>query len=443
MCIFYVKQMQVGDRMLVEFRVKNFKSIRDEQVFSMAANNDESFEDSHVVKSDSYPRRLLKSAAIYGPNAGGKSNLIQAIGFMRQKVRYSADFEDDDNCPFFRLDTSSRNIPSEFEMTFMLDGVRHQYGFSILGRNIMEEWLLVYKTDKPQEWFRRYYDEEKDEDIFKFSSHFKGQKSTWQKSTRRDVLFLSVAVKFNSEQLKPVSEWFDLLTLVTNDFPWQRIYQSRILRFRDESARKEILSFITSAGIDISDIGVKTELRKTSGYYEKTQRESSSETVEREIEISRPVFIHNYGDGLNEEFELRDESIGTQRLLYLSPYILTAMKTGGTIVIDELESSMHPMLARFVVDCFNSSKNKNGAQLIFSTHNTNLLDIKEVFRRDQIWFVERDNDQATALYPLTDFSPRKDASVESGYLSGRYGAVPFLTDFYPDLYAGEGGGDGA
>jgi AAA15 family ATPase/GTPase len=203
------------------------------------------------------------------------------------------------------------------------------------------------------------------------------------------------------------------------------------------------LSFITSSGIDISDIGVKTDTRKAPSHYEKKQGESFAETAELEIKTSRPVFIHNYGDGLTEEFELSEESIGTQRLFYLSPYILNAMKTGGTIVIDELESSMHPMLVRFVVNCFNSAKNKNGAQLIFSTHNSSLLDIKEVFRRDQIWFAERDESQATVLYPLTDFNPRKEASVESGYLSGRYGAVPFLKDFYLDLGADEGGGDGA
>jgi AAA15 family ATPase/GTPase len=409
----------------------------------MAANSDASFEDSHVVKSDSSPRRLLKSAAIYGPNAGGKSNLIQAVNFMRHKILYSDDFHDGDNdCPPFRLDKSSRNTTSEFEMTFMLDDIRHQYGFSILGNDIMEEWLLVYRADKPQEWFNRRYDEKKGEDIFKFSSHFKGQKSAWQRSTRRDALFLSVAVKFNSGQLDPIFKWFRLLILITNtDSSRLRFNASHIVKY--ENARKEILSFITSSGIDISDIGVKTDTRKAPSQYEKKQGESFAETAELEIKTSRPVFIHNYGDGLTEEFELSEESIGTQRLFYLSPYILVAIKTGGVVVIDELESSMHPMLARFVVNCFNSAKNKNGAQLIFSTHNSSLLDIKEVLRRDQIWFAERDESQATVLYPLTDFNPRKEASVESGYLSGRYGAVPFLKDFYLDLDADEDASDGA
>ncbi|MDR1874893.1 MAG: ATP-binding protein [Synergistaceae bacterium] len=126
---------------------------------------------------------------------------------------------------------------------------------------------------------------------------------------------------------------------------------------------------------------------------------------------------------------MQEESKGTQRLFLLAFFILRILKEGGVMIIDELESSLHPMLARFIVGLFNSAENRNGAQLIFSTHEAGLLDIKETFRRDQIWFVEKDSSQATVLYPLTDFNLRKEANVESGYLTGKYGAIPFLTAF--------------
>jgi len=199
---------------LVEFRVKNFKSIRDEQVFSMVASTDTALEDTHVLTPDGTSVRLLKSAAIYGPNAGGKSNLLKAFDFMLSRLVYrqtppSTIFSVNKYVrePFFKLDLTSRNMPSEFEVIYIDKGVRYQYGFSILRERIIEEWLLVYKSDKPQEWFRRIADKKTDQDSYKFSSYFKGQKEVWKKSTRKEALFLSVAVDLNSEQLWPIYQY--------------------------------------------------------------------------------------------------------------------------------------------------------------------------------------------------------------------------------------------
>ena len=415
--------------MLVEFGVKNFKSIRDEQVLSMIASTDKSLEDTHVLKSDGSSPRLLKSAAIYGPNAGGKSNLLQAFFFMKWNIisRKTPDTffqgEDYKKHPFFKLDMTSRNNPSEFEVTYIDEGIRYQYGFSLLRGRVVEEWLLVYKSDKPQKWFHRTVDEKSGDDDYKFSSYFKGQKLTWQKSTRKDALFLAVAVDLNSEQLEPVYRWLRELEILDNYFLSQRIFDPYFFEY--ERDHKKLLDFLVAADIGITDIRVKTETRKVRRRPDDNER-ATPELVEREFK--RPVFIHQH-DGISEQFEFEEESVGTQRMFLLAFYIFEVLKRGKILLVDELENSLHPKLVHFIIRLFNSADNKKGAQLIFSTHNTSLLDIKETFRRDQIWFVEKDKSQATVLYSLADFNARKDTAVESGYLTGRYGAIPFVSEF--------------
>jgi AAA15 family ATPase/GTPase len=427
---------------LVEFRVKNFKSIRDEQTLSLVANSDNSQEKTHVLKSLGISQRLLKSAVIYGANASGKSNLLQAIRFMKEKVLRNHVVDEHfpngeyNDCPFFRLDRISKDNPSEFEVTYTSKGIRYQYGFSLLRERVVEEWILVYKADKPQEWFRRTIDGKSGEDIYKFSSYFKGQKSIWQKSTRKNALFLSVAISLNSEQLQPVYEWFKTLMFMNNLLPYYRVWGYDFLE--DEKIRNDILSFIAASDLGIADIAVKSEIRQISQKPADKTNGTAPEFIEREVK--RPVFIHQLGNGSSEEFELNEESGGTRRLFQLAYFIWITLKEARVLIVDELESSLHPMIARFLVGLFNSEGNKDGAQLIFSTHEAGLLDIKETFRRDQIWFVEKDKSQATVLYPLTDFNPRKDADIESGYLTGRYGAIPFLTGFSLN---GDEGGHGA
>jgi AAA15 family ATPase/GTPase len=415
--------------MLIEFRVKNFKSIRNEQVLSLVANKDPSFEDTHVIKTGVYPSYVLKSAVIYGLNAGGKTNLLQALIFMRKRIitgYYSGREYDNKNdliSPPFKLDIVSRNEPSEFEITFISDKIRYQYGFSLSQTRIMEEWLLVYKSSKPQEWFRRTVDKEKDEDIYKFSSYFKGQKDLWRKSTRKEALFLTVAVDLNCEQLRPAFKWIHEINIFTDKRLNRRIISPKFDIDRD---KENYLNFLLAADLGIMDIDVKTEKEKRKIFSADNMTDQTREFIE--LENKRPVFIHPH-DGFNEVFEFDEESGGAQKLFKLSFDILNLLKHGGILIVDELETNLHPMLLRFVIALFNSIENKKGAQLIFTTHNTSILDTKELFRRDQIWFVEKDNSQATVLYPLSDFCPRKEADVESGYLTGRYGAVPYISGF--------------
>lgn len=411
--------------MLVEFRVKNFKSIRDEQVLSLVAGSDKSHEETHVVNTKAGKLRLLKSAVIYGANASGKSNLVDAFDYMCLWVLggYRKPTK-------FRLDANSKNEPSEFEATYIENGIRYQYGFSLLEERVAEEWLLVYESDKPQEWFSRKFSSDTGEDVYKFSTYLKGQKKTWEKATRAESLFLTTAVMLNSDQLRLVDHLF-ATTFILNA---GEIFfsEENIALLKNKEFKERVLSLLSGADLGIADISILVETARVLNMEKRV--------FEEENQNLRPVFSHRTNAGGREFFELYEESAGTRQLFNLSFHILEVVNEGGTLIVDELESSLHPLLLRFVVNLFNSAENKNGAQLIFTTHDAGLLDNK-IFRRDQIWFTEKDDSHATVLYPLTDFSPRKNEALASGYLSGRYGAIPFLSDF--KIGEARDSGDGA
>lgn len=412
--------------MLLEFRVKNFKSIRDEAVFSLVASKDKSLKKTNTIETGirSIPA-VTCSAAIYGANASGKSNLIYALVCMQDVISDSAAFQVDQtfNVKPFLLDSATVNSPTEFEITFIKDAVRYQYGFTLTTDRIMEEWLLVYKTAKPQSWFSRKYDEKSGKDNFELGPNLKGQKITWKDSTRKNSLFLSIAVQLNSEQLKPVYSWItqDLIIFGTQGIP----YDFTIEMARTETGKQDIENFLQSAGISIDDISVIQKKSFRQNFHFNVASGKSESSVE-EAELLIPQFNHKTEKG-NATLELHEESLGTQRLFALSGPILEILKKGKVLIFDELDSSLHALLAKKLVDLFHSGTNSNGAQLVFTTHDTALLQ-NDLLRRDQIWFIEKDNDQSSKLYPLTDFSPRKGESLENGYLIGRYGAVPFLRD---------------
>ncbi|MET0108911.1 MAG: ATP-binding protein [Candidatus Thiodiazotropha sp.] len=414
--------------MLLEFRVKNYKSIRDEAIFSLVASKDKSLQQTNTMETGirSIPF-VTCSAAVYGANASGKSNLINALGYMRAVVAESAALQAEQtfNVKPFLFDPETKDEPTEFEITFVKDGIRYQYGFSMTAERIMEEWLLVYKTAKPQNWFSRYYEVESGKDVFELGSGLRGQKTAWRDSTRKNSLFLSIAVQLNSEQLLPVYSWiiqdlviFGAQGIPSNDFTIQMV--------QSEQGKLDVKGFLISADISIDDISViqKKGIRQSLHYNTTTGK---SETNFEEKEFMIPQFKHTTEKG-DAILELHEESLGTQRLFALSGPILDILKTGKVLIFDELDSSLHALLARRLVELFHTSEiNHHGAQLVFTTHDTALLR-GDLLRRDQVWFIEKNSQQSSVLYPLTDFSPRKGESIEKGYLIGRYGAVPFLGD---------------
>ena len=414
--------------MLVEFRVKNFRSLRDEQVLSLVASTDKTLLDTHALSTGLRAApHLLKSAVVYGANASGKSNLIKALQYMRGVVLESAAVIQPGqtySVQPFRLDVGSASQPTELEVTFILNGVRYQYGFAMTSQRIVSEQLLVYKAFKPQRWFERRFDAESGKDVYEFGPSLKGAKSLWEGATRSNALFLSMAVQLNSDALRPVFDWFaNRLVIFNEQSPLSPQFSVQMLKH--EAKRKAICDFLRAADISIAEIDVATKQAMVHNFHfdlatGKREEESSEQAIDE-------VKFHHVTEQGEAVFDLMDESSGTRNLLFLTGPILDILNKGLTLVVDELDTSLHTLLVQALVRLFHQVEvNTGGAQLIFTTHDTSLLDAYGLFRRDQIWFVEKGPDQSSSLYPLLDFSPRKNEAFERGYLQGRYGALPFL-----------------
>lgn len=415
--------------MLIEFRVKNFRSLRDEQVLSLVASKDKTLLEINTLTTGiKAAPTLLRSAVVYGANAGGKSNLIKALQYMRGVVAESATvFQPGQTFSVqpFRLDGESASQPTEFEITFLLDGVRYQYGLALTAQRIISEHLLVYKAFKPQRWFERHFDANTGKDVYEFGPGLKGPKNVWEGATRANSLFLSMAVQLNSEQLRPVFDWFVNRLVIFNEVS-PLAPQFSVQMLRQAESRKEICNFLSAADISIADIDVVT--RKEPGQVVHFDLVAGKTEVRREEVEQNELRFHHVTERGKAVFGLADESNGTRNLLFLTGPVLDILSKGLTLVIDEFDTSLHTLLVRQLVQLFHRPElNTGGAQLVFTTHDTSLLDAPDLFRRDQVWFVEKDRDQASTLYGLSDFSPRKNEALERGYLMGRYGGVPFLS----------------
>lgn len=412
--------------MLIEFSVANFRSIRDEQKFSLLPASDKEHRKTHVVEQAAPGvDGILRSAVLYGANAAGKSNLVLALDVMSDIVAESLDSDPAAKIKVepFCLDESV-DLPTKLEAVFVVDGVRFQYGFLATSERVVEEWLYAYPEKRAQEWFYRKLGENGYE--WKFGSHFKGQKNLWSSSTRDNALFLSAAVQLNSEQLRPVYDFFRMNLRVNLSGELRDNFSKELLG--SVETKLKILNFLRKTGVEISDLDVRErtiseeEVAAVRRYLPEEQQEKYLNSGRREVFVQ-----YQKAEGKPVWISLRDESKGTQKLFSFAGPILDVLENGYTFVVDELNNSLHPLLARRIVEIFHDpSSNNKGAQLILVTHASSMLD-QDLFRRDQIWFAEKDAGFATKIYPLTDFSPRKDASLEKGYLQGRYGAIPFLS----------------
>lgn len=414
--------------MLVEFRTQNFRSLRDEQVLSLVASPDKSLLDTHALDTGlKAAPHVLKSAVVYGANASGKSNLIKALQYMRDVVLMSATLQPGQafaRLQPFRLDAVSASQSTAFEVTFILDGVRYQYGFAMNAQRIVSEQLLVYKAFKPQRWFERHFDAESGKDVYEFGPGLKGAKTLWEGATRPNALFLSMAVQLNSEALRPVYDWFAHRLVILNEHaPLSPQFSLEMLKL--EAQRKAIGEFLRAADISIADVEVATKQATVHSIrFDLATGKREEETGEQTVDEVRFHHLTEHGQAV---FDLADESSGTRNLLFLAGPVLDILSNGQTLVVDELDTSLHTLLVQALVRLFHRPEaNTGGAQLVFTTHDTSLLDAYGLFRRDQVWFVEKRPDQSSSLYPLLDFSPRKNEALERGYLQGRYGALPLL-----------------
>jgi uncharacterized protein len=421
--------------MLIQFSVRNYRSILSQQTLSMSASkyfkeldSENTFESG---AAESVPR-LLRSNVIYGPNASGKSTLVNAMDFVRDRVINSAkesQANEEVNVAPFKLTAASRAEDSEFEVAFIEDGVRYQYGFRCNRQRFTEEWLFAYPEGRPQKWFQRAYDAEADKDDYRFSASFLGgrKRQDWREQTRTNALFLSTAIQLNNEQLKPVLNWFQQRLriikahqILTPNFT--------MTRCQEEQHKRRVLEFLNSADLSIADIQIKTQVfspeilpRDMPG----ALRDEISQQMTGK-EIMQIKFLHEDVESRDLiEFDQEEESAGTRALFSFSGIWLDVIEKERVLIVDELDASLHPLMVHYLVRLLHHQDHK--AQLIFTTHDTTILSQK-ILRRDQIWFMEKDEQNSTQLYSLSDYSPRDNEAIERGYLNGRYGGIPFLQD---------------
>lgn len=407
-----------GLLMLIAFSIANFMSIKEKQIFSFIGSSDKSLLESNTFDSGfGKNSRLLRSSVIYGANASGKTNIIRAFYFFQDFVRNSATSLQEGR-PIstfkpFKFSATSLASPGEFEIIFIHEGVRYCYGFALTETRVTQEWLTAYPKGKPQKWFERLFDSSTQDYTWKIGEHFKGELSSWRALTRPNALFLSTAVQFNSKQLQPVFHWIDKNLIVI--FPGIDFNGLLTLNmFDDERNRTRLLNFIQVADLGIEDFQVR--------------KEETSIGLQTSTRVYKISALHKIGDSSELiSLDLDQESMGTQKLFWLAGGWIKALQEGAVLLYDELSSSFHPHISRFLINQFHAPHtNRKNAQLIISTHDTNLLD-ENIFRRDQIWFTEKNHDQqSTKLYSLWDYSPRKGEAFEKGYLKGRYGALPFI-----------------
>lgn len=405
--------------MLLEFRMRNFRSFKDEATLSLVASNDKTLLDSNTLPTHlTNPSGVLRTLGIYGANASGKTNLLRGLHFLWAMVMHSPSHQPGQGINYqpFRLDAKSPSEPTGLEISVLIAGVKYRYGFEFNGERVLGEWLYVTPKGKSQRWFDRTIEDGKD--IYEFGTFFAGQKKVWQDATRPNVLFLSTAVQLNSAQLRPFYDW--LANSLVYFLPGHE-YSTKALLNPD--SKEAITALIASADIAISAIGtVKKPVHRVE--FKLDHDKLPSHQISQHEELF-PVFTHKAGDIAVDFDFMNEESSGTQRLFSLAGPLLDIIDRGRCLIIDELDGSLHPLLVWQIIELFHSPINKAGAQLIFTTHNTLFLD-HSLMRRDQIWLTEKAGNQSSSLVPLLDFSPRKGEALEKGYLAGRYGGIPIL-----------------
>ncbi|EGZ49952.1 RloA protein [Neisseria wadsworthii 9715] len=416
----------MGIEMLIEFSVTNFRSFCNSQTLSLVKSKGNELPDNAFEVEGIKDLDLLHSAAIYGANASGKSNLLKSIRAMKQIV--TATSQRGSKLPItpFKLNKDSISKPTEFEVVFIVDNVRYQYGFSATEEKIFEEWLFAYPKGRAQKWFERIWSSEKNQYQWQFGNFLTGTKQVWQNATRENALFLSTAVQLNSEQLKPLFDWFKETLRFSSVGGFGPEYSASLCM---ENRKEEILKFMHAADLNISDINIETEDFSPS-VLPNDMPESLREIIidgMKDKKMMNIQTIHLDSQGNSIRFDLEEESDGTQKFFAFAGPWLDVLTNGYVLFVDELHDNLHPKLVQFLVGLFHSKKtNPKNAQLIFTTHETSILN-QDVFRRDQVWFCERNQEQETVVYPLSDFSPKKGKeNLEAAYLSGRYGALPFL-----------------
>lgn len=437
--------------MLIQYEVENYRSIRDRQTLSLVASNYYQ-EQSESLITPKLPGLsgvdLLPIEVVMGANASGKSTLINSLFVLRGMVLKSFTNPAGRALEYdpFLLSAEAASSPTSFGLIFTSRGVRYEYDLSYVEDHIVREALSAYPKGREQKWFVRTWNEEEEKVKFAHlnASYVKLPKDL-EDMLRDDSLFLSFASLLNLESLKPVVEWFDKEHLIAanRSIDGPKIRPTKAFSLIEQSGdardRQQFIGLLRDADFGIKDVRVVEDDKPLPEKLKDMFNPSVFEQI-KEVPQKTAMFAHSAEDSREVELEFRDESAGTKRFFELSPSLLTALKNGGLVFIDELDASLHPILLKELVSLFRDKRsNPYGAQLVFSAHDVTLLD-EGLLRRDEIWLTEKDQSGGTVLYPLSDYSPRNDEALMGGYLVGRYGGVPVIPEpmsNYGENYTGE------
>ncbi len=425
--------------MLIEFSVSNFRSFREKQTFSMVATSRLRLKQNKQkakIDDEKFPD-LLKVAAIYGPNASGKSNLIKAFSIVSDLIINQSD-SNGKLLPVssFRFDKKLRDDPSRFDIHFITEGKRYQFELALTNERIIEEKLSVFVKGNPQLLYSRIFNGTTE--VYKFGDTLEGSEilhDAWSKLTSSKLLFIAQAVKNSSDelvQLKLPLSWLrnSMKATPTDMKDFVDIVHVLAHSYPEFKLNNTISSFLQELDVPVVDIefehvigpnNEKLSFESISKLDEKSQRDS----LKMMMDSKKTKLTHRTELGA-EIFDLDEESEGTKNLLgFTLPWLMmkTCSPSVDTFTIDELDNSLHPKIVASLVKKLIDSE--DSAQLIFTTHDTHLMDTK-ILRRDQLWITERDRNGATILRSVHDFDGRESEDVEKRYFEGRYRGLPFV-----------------
>lgn len=402
--------------MILEFSVKNFLSFKEKVTFSMIANSNKELNDNYVEIGGN---KVLKSAAVYGANASGKSNLFKILTLVVLMLRSSNSVDINAKLPLipFKLDKGSVNKPIEFEIKFILDETRYVYGFIADKDKIYDEYLYYYPNGRETKIFDRtnineYSYTQKDEKILR----------EIEAKNAQNKFFLATATNWNFDKTKAAYNFLTNGIGTCNNLEILKNMAYKMYETNPDYLKDFAIDFLQKADFNIEDYQISQI--DVPGEFLTAIPEFITKTLPDKPKAYQVLFKHKNSDNY---LSIDEESLGTQMIFAFIPFLADSLKNKKVLIIDELDKSLHPFLVQYIVEIFNDAEiNKNGSQLIFNTHDTNLLDLN-ILRRDQIWFTEKNSETGESdLYSLSDFSVRKQENVEKGYMLGRYGAVPFI-----------------
>ncbi len=457
--------------MLIQFTVSNYLSFDEETTLSMVADASDQQHPDHLSRNAG-KKTVVRGAVIYGANAAGKSNLIKALAFAQNRVLRGSHGDQAIPVVPFRLNPANRDRPSGFEFIIHHKGVAYSYGFRADTHCITEEWLTATSgTARSREatLFERTTTSEGKVVITIGAKFYEGDKSKQflefvAEGTRKNQLFLTEAFDRNVGAARPVFEWFREVLLLIHAEPKHKdlkvntLFNAKLTCFVGDFLREagtgidEIRAIMSPVNLDVLFADIQEEEREQLSqaiaeltpnrvsWFPAPNGERWLLTRDEDGEVVRLQFrtIHRSDDGQEVGFRLDEESDGTQRLIHLVPLLFAMNYHNKVVIVDELDRHLHPLLCRrFVEAALRCCGDASGSQIIFTTHDTNLLDL-ELLRRDEIWFVEKEKRGASRIYSLPEFKTRPDLKISKGYLNGRFGAIPFIGDICKLRWTEEG-----